>query len=59
MVIIPWPRLNYMLTELAVENTTEGDLVVEHVIGFVSETAIHSIKRATDDTIGHWFHDVR
>lgn len=41
-----------------VENTTEPETGIEHLIGFVCETPIYSIKRATDDNIGHWFYEV-
>ena len=40
------------------ENTTELDSPVECLIGFVAETTILSIKRATDDTIPAWYHAV-
>ncbi|KAI8943814.1 hypothetical protein NX059_001787 [Plenodomus lindquistii] len=40
------------------ENTTDEDSPVEVLIGFVAETTIQSIKRATDDNIHHWYHDV-
>lgn len=38
------------------ENTTEIDGVVECLIGFVAETTIQSIKRATDDSIANWYY---
>ncbi|KAF2660148.1 hypothetical protein K491DRAFT_589511 [Lophiostoma macrostomum CBS 122681] len=37
------------------ENTTVEGTGVEHLIGFVSETPVHSIKRTTDDSIANWF----
>ncbi len=40
------------------ENTTEMESPVECLIGFVAETTILSIKRATDDTIPAWYHAV-
>ncbi|KAH7411651.1 putative histone deacetylase [Phaeosphaeria sp. MPI-PUGE-AT-0046c] len=38
------------------DNCTEGESAVDCLIGFVAETTIQSIKRATDDTIQHWYH---
>jgi hypothetical protein len=40
------------------EQCTEFDSIVECLIGFVAETTIQSIKRATDDTIANWYHAV-
>jgi histone deacetylase 6 len=40
------------------EQCTEPDSIVECLIGFVAETTLQSIKRATDDTIAHWYHAV-
>ncbi|KAF1833144.1 hypothetical protein BDW02DRAFT_589899 [Decorospora gaudefroyi] len=37
------------------ENCTDSDSPVECLIGFVAETTIQSIKRATDDTIAAWY----
>lgn len=37
------------------ENTTEPDSPVECLIGFVNGTTMQSVKRATDDTISHWY----
>ncbi|CBX90551.1 hypothetical protein LEMA_P066770.1 [Plenodomus lingam JN3] len=39
------------------ENTTYDTSPVELLIGFVAETTIQSIKRATDDNIQFWYHD--
>jgi histone deacetylase 6 len=41
------------------ENCTDPDSVVECLIGFVAESTIQSIKRATDDTIANWYYAVR
>ncbi|KAI4946549.1 hypothetical protein J4E91_007237 [Alternaria rosae] len=38
------------------ENCTDPDSPVECLIGFVGETTIQSIKRATDDTISSWYY---
>lgn len=38
------------------ENCTDPDSPVECLIGFVAETTIQSIKRATDDTISSWYY---
>lgn len=40
------------------ENCTDPDSPVECLIGFVGETTIQSIKRATDDTISSWYYSV-
>jgi histone deacetylase 6 len=40
------------------DNCTEQDSIVECLIAFVAETALQSIRRATDDTIAHWYHAV-
>ncbi|KAF2180195.1 putative histone deacetylase [Zopfia rhizophila CBS 207.26] len=39
------------------ESCTEPDSPIECLIGFVSETSIQSIKRATDDNIAMWYHE--
>ncbi|KAF2118870.1 hypothetical protein BDV96DRAFT_596684 [Lophiotrema nucula] len=39
------------------ENTTAEDSPVECLIGFVSQTSIQSVKRATDDNISSWYYD--
>jgi histone deacetylase 6 len=44
--------------ESFLENCTDSDSPVECLIGFVAETTIQSIKRATDDTISSWYHSV-
>jgi hypothetical protein len=41
------------------ENCTDPDSIVECLIGFVADTTIQSIKRATDDTISDWYYAVR
>lgn len=40
------------------ENCTDPDSPVECLIGFVAESTIQSVKRATDDTIASWYHSV-
>ena len=40
------------------ENCTEGDTVVQYLIGFVADTTIQSVRRATDDSISAWYHEV-
>ena len=40
------------------ENCTERGGVVECLIGFVAETMLQSIKRATDDQIAQWYYNV-
>jgi hypothetical protein len=42
----------------SIENCTDPDSPVECLIGFVGETTIQSIKRATDDTISSWYYSV-
>jgi hypothetical protein len=49
--------LCYVVTDYA-ENCTERGGVVECLIGFVAETMLQSIKRATDDQIAQWYYDV-
>lgn len=39
------------------ENCTDYVNGIQHLIGFVSQTPIHSIKRSHDDTIANWFHE--
>ncbi|KAF2826405.1 hypothetical protein CC86DRAFT_351075 [Ophiobolus disseminans] len=39
------------------DNCTKHDSIVECLIGFVAETTIQSIKRATDDTIANWYYE--
>ncbi|KAL6708309.1 Histone deacetylase hda1 [Coniothyrium glycines] len=39
------------------ENCTDEDGIVECLIGFVADSTIQSIKRATDDNISSWYHD--
>lgn len=41
------------------ENCTELDTGIQHLIGFVSRTSIHSIKRSHDDAIADWFYEVK
>ena len=48
-----------LLIAIFVENCTEPESVIQCLIGFVSETSIQSIKRATDDNIASWYHAVR
>jgi histone deacetylase 6 len=58
MVLSSSPSLVYSLLNFHAESTTEPT-GVQHLIGFLSETPIQSIKRATDDYISSWFYDVR
>ncbi|KAF2033458.1 hypothetical protein EK21DRAFT_58471 [Setomelanomma holmii] len=39
------------------EACTEPDGIVECLIGFVADTTIQSIKRATDDMIAQWYYE--
>lgn len=39
------------------ENITEHDSSVACLVGFVAETTIRSVKRATDDAIQSWYYD--
>ncbi|KAF2471383.1 uncharacterized protein BDR25DRAFT_26767 [Lindgomyces ingoldianus] len=39
------------------ENCTEADSVIQCLIGFVADTVIQSIKRATDDNIASWYYN--
>jgi hypothetical protein len=48
---------NLKLTN-SIEQCTEPDSIVECLIGFVAETTLQSIRRATDDTIAHWYYAV-
>lgn len=40
------------------ESCTDDGTTVECLIGFVADTSVQAIKRATDDTIQHWYHAV-
>lgn len=40
------------------ENCTELDSIVECLIGFVADSTIQAIKRATDDYIANWYYTV-
>ncbi|KAF1997240.1 hypothetical protein P154DRAFT_579163 [Amniculicola lignicola CBS 123094] len=39
------------------ENCTDPYTGIKHIIGFVADSGIRSIKRATDDNIGHWYYE--
>ena len=41
------------------ERCTGENSVVECLIGFVADTSIQSIKRATDDNVADWYYSVR